>query len=164
MEPVYEPVQGIHGDAAPLDVPATPAAAETVCLWLITAPAYHMAWSQYLLIVVRLTDDLPGFPPPSHKFEGTTHELMVWVLDPDHLQTPESANAFVAEHAMPPFLTPQNVVEQYIATDDEMRQLASLCAQSIVHGVLNPDTDGRAAWLPVTTKTLAHIRGETHAP
>lgn len=164
MELPHGPIQGRHGNAAPLQVPDVSTAAATVCLWLITAPAYHPIWSQYLLIVVRLADDLPGFPPAHHQFEGTTHELMVFALNPDHRQTPDSANACLADEAMPPFLTPQNIVEQYIATDEEMRQLASLCAQGIVHGALNPDTDGRADWLPATTKTLAHIRGEAHAP
>jgi hypothetical protein len=164
MEPVYEPVQGALGEAAPLAVPDDPTAAETVCLWLMTAPAYHPFWSQYLLIVVRLTDGLPGFPDPHHQFEGTTHELMVVALNPDHRQTVETANACLAGGSMPHYLVPQNVVEQYIATDDEMRKLASLCAQGVVHGVLNPDTDGRSNWLPATTKTLAHIRGEIHAP
>lgn len=163
MEPIYEPVQGQYGDAAPLDIPVAPHAAETVCMWLITAPVYNLAWSQYVLFVVRLTDDLPGFPPPHHQFDGTTHELMVFALNPDHRQTAESANECLAGGSMLPFLTPQNVVEQFIATDDEMRQVVSLCAQSIVHGALNPDSDGRSAWLPVITKTLAHLRGELHA-
>lgn len=164
MEPVYEPVQGQYGDAAPLDIPVAAHAAEALCLWLVTAPAYNLAWSQYLLMVVRLTDDLPGFPPPTRDFEGTTHELLVFALDPDHKQTVESANQTLAGDSLPPHLVPINIAEQFVATDDEMRKLASLCAQAIVHGALNPDTDGRAAWLPATTKTLAHIRGETHAP
>lgn len=165
MDPIYAPVSGQNGQAAPLEVPDAAHTVETVCLWLITAPPYHPFWSQYLLLVVRLTDDLPGYPPPHHAFEGTTHELMVWAVNPEcGVQTIESANADLAAGRMPPIMTPQNVVEQYIATDDEMRKVASLCAQGIVHGVLNPDSDGRSDWLPVTTKTLAHLRGEAHAP
>lgn len=163
MDPVYKPVQGQYGDAAPLEIPVAPQAVETVCMWLITAPAYHPAWSQYVLLVVRLTDDLPGFPPAKHAFDGTTHELLVLALNPDHSQTVETANERLACGGMPQYLTPHNIAEQYIATDDEMLQLASFCAQGIVHGALSPDTDGRSAWLPVTTKTLAHIRGEEHA-
>lgn len=164
MEPVYEPVQGQYGDAAPLEVPVAPHAAETVCLWLVTAPGYHPFWSQYILIVVRLTDDLPGFPPPHHQFEGTTHELIVLVLNPEAgKQTVESLDRIHAEAGKPQYLWPPNIVEQFIATDDEMRQLASFSAQGIVHGMLNPDTDGRSGWLPALTKTLAHIRGEAHA-
>lgn len=164
MEPVYEPVQGQYGSAAPLEVPDVPSAAETVCMWLLTAPGYHPFWSQYLLVVVRLTDDLPGFPTPQHAFEGTTHELIVLVLNPDGgEQTVESVNGAYAAGRTPPYLYPQNIGEQFIATDDEMRKVASLCSQGVVHGVLNPDTDGRAGWLPAITKTLAHVRGETHA-
>lgn len=176
MEPIYEPVEGQYGDAAPLTVleekargwriwRRRPRASETVCMWLVNAPVYHPAWSQYVLLVVRLTDGMPGYPPPHHQFEGTTHELLVMVLDPEKgRQTVESVDALHAAGKSAPYLMSPNVVEQFIATDAEMRAVAFLCSQAVVRGQLNPDTDGRSGWLPAITKTLAHIRGEAHAP
>lgn len=163
MEPIYERVEGQYGTAEPIEIPAIASAVETICHWLLTAPIYHPFWSQYLLYAVRLTDDLPGFPEPHHQFEGTTHEVGVIVLNPEEgRQTPDT----MSQHSIDgtaPFLHPVNICEQFIATDDEIRRLVSLCAQAVVHGLLNPDTDGRAGWLPAMTKTLAHFRSEPHA-
>jgi hypothetical protein len=164
MEPVYEPIQGQYGKADPVHVPALPSAAETVCIWLVTAPGYHPLWSQYLMVVLRLRDDQPGFPPARHKFEGTTHELIVLALNPEAgEQTVERLDSLYASGSGPAYLLGPNVSEQFIATDEEMRGVAFLCVRAILQGLLNPDTDGRSAWLPAITKTLAHLRGELHS-
>lgn len=158
-------LSGPFGRAEPIPVPDRPDAAETVAEWLITAPAYHPAWPQYALVVVRLRDDVPGFPAPHHQFEGTTHELIVMALDPG--RGPHTTATLTG--AALPYLQPVNIVEQFIAGDDEMRRLAELAATGVVNGVLMPETADapdrvRAAWRASLTKTLAHIRGEVHAP
>lgn len=165
MNPNGGPHQGAYGTAVRCDLPDRPDAAETVCQWLLTAPGYHPLWTQYALIVVRLRDDVPGFPPPHRQFDGATHELLVLALQPDHPRTPES---FAAGEPLR-FLQPVNHAHQFEATDAEMEDLADLAAQGVVHGVLNPETADaperiRAAWLMSLTKTLAHGRGEEHAP
>lgn len=166
MEPVYEKVEGRYGVAEPLEVPVIANAAETVCQWLLTAPSYHPYWGQYYLLCTRLTDGLPGWKDPVHHFEGSTHELMVFALNPaDDNVSPHTAGALgalLADGKFPPILTPVNVCEQFTATDDEMRRVTSLCAQAVVHGALNPDSDGRSRWRPAIEQTLAHGRGEAH--
>lgn len=156
--------RGPYGRAVRLDVSDTPEAAQTVDHWLLTAPAFHPMWSQYLLGCVRL-DDLPGWPEPYRKFDGATHEVHVIVLDPDHgPYTPAMLHARQGH-----YLLPINIAEQFEATDDEMRQLVWFAARAVVCGALNPETGDapdqiRYCWLGSLVRTLAHIRGEVHAP
>lgn len=167
---IYDPSVTEHAGVAgrawllPVDA-AVPNASESVAAYLITAPGYHPAWSQYRLDAIRLRE-VPGLGPPLLRFAGATHEIMVVALDPEHgLWTPERVVA--AQHHTP-MLMPVNIAEQFEAADDEMRPLADLLVQAVVHGMLNPETsDGpsrvRRQWLTCAVKTLAHIRGETHA-
>lgn len=160
--------RGTHGQALRLPIPDIPEAGQSVDHWLLTAPSYHPLWSQYVMAVVRL-DDVPGFPAPKRQFDDATHELLVVALNPH--AGPQTA-ATMAEHARTgamPYLTPINYADQFTATDEEMRQLASWAAWGVVNGVLNPETADapallREAWLTSMVKTLAHIRGEVHAP
>lgn len=161
--------KGPYGEATKLTVPDIPQAAETLCAWLITAPSYHPAWCQYVLSVVRLRD-LEGWPVPKRDFDGASHELIVLALDPSggDLHTPETL-AFFFESGTLPYLTPVNIVQQHEATDEEMDELARLACFAVVHGALCPETADapelvRENWLASATKTLAHIRGEEHAP
>ena len=158
--------ESTYGRAVRLEWPDVPDAAESVCGWVIDAPAYHPLWSQYHLAVVRLRDDVPGFPPPRRKFIGATHELNVVALNPE-------AGAYTEADAHAcrplPYLLPVNIAEQFEGTDPEMEQLAWFAAWGVTIGLLNPETGDaptaiREHWLGVLTKTLAHIRGEEHAP
>lgn len=164
---------GRMGRAEPIPVPDRPDAAETVTWWLITAPRWSpllVNFHQWVLGVVRLRDGIPGFPPPKRRFDGATHELFVATVNPEH---PTTAGQMVdpGYHMHP--LEPMNVVEQFEATDDEMRQVADLAARAVVDGHLCPEAwatlSGSSAelsrgWLTSITKTLAHVRGEVHAP
>jgi hypothetical protein len=158
-------VRGRYGEAVPLKVPASSPA--TLLWWLITAPPYHPLWSQYVLSVVTL-DEQPGVPAPVLQFPGATHELIVMALnpgDPPRRHTAEDLESLAGWG----YLTPINVAHQFTATDDEMRQLAELACVGVVNGALNPETADapsrvREAWLTACVKTLAHIRGEEHAP
>lgn len=163
-DPDAATVTGPYGKAEKVFIPDTPDAAQTVTSWLITAPGAHPLWSQYNLFVVRLDDDVPGFPPPHRQFPGATHELLLVALEP-------AGNLYTAEmlHTKPlQWLEPINICEQFTATDDEMRELAHLSAWGVVVGALNPETADaptriREAWLGSLVRTLAHIRGEAHA-
>lgn len=162
-------IQGPHGTAELMDIPVLPRAAELVCDWLIEAPDYHPFWVSYCLSVIRLTDGLPGFDAPHHAFEGTTHEMMVVALNPDEGPFNKEKIEGYYENGGLPFLTPVNVCEQFVATDEEMRELAYLGARAICLGVMSPEPPFDSAshsknWLVAMTKTLAHIRGEHHAP
>jgi hypothetical protein len=157
--------EGNFGRATRLDLPDRPDAAETVCGWLTTAPAYHPLWTQYSLCAVRLRDNIPGFPAPVRKFVGATHEINLVALNPEHGPYKPETIWQGPLH----FLLPVNIAEQFEATDDEAEQLTWFAAWGVVIGLLNPETADapdriRMQWLGVLTKTLAHIRGEEHAP
>jgi hypothetical protein len=161
--------RGPHGGAQLIPWADTSGAAETVCSWLLTAPAAHPLWTQYALSVVRLRDDAPGFPPPRRQFTGATHELFVVALNPEHGPfTVEKMLGYQDTGAMP-HLLPVNVAHQVEATDDEARLLACYAATAVVHGLLCPETSDaperiRMNWTASMVKTLAHVRGEEHAP
>lgn len=162
-------VQGPHGKAELIEIPVTPQAAETVCAWLITSPGWHPFWEHYVFTVVRLTDDMPGFPAPHHEFEGTTHEMLMVALNPDEGPFDAEKIKGYFEDGGLPYLTPVNVCEQFIATDEEMLELTLWGVRAIVNGQMSPEPPFSASthsknWLVSMTKTLAHIRGEEHAP
>lgn len=162
--------KGPYGRAVSVPLPDIPEAAESVCTWLLTAPKYHPAWTQYLMAVVRLTDH-PDFPPPRRQFEGATHELIVVTLNPEHgPYTPENMRRYYQgpEAGRLPVLTPLNIAHQIEGTDEEARHLAAYAAWGVTAGVLCPETDGaseyvREGWKVSLVKTLAHIRNEAHA-
>jgi hypothetical protein len=163
-------LEGPAGRATSCATPDTPDAAETLCHWLIDAPGQSPSWDQYVMFCVRLRDNIPGFPPPIRHFEGATHEVDVWAINPAHHLTAELIEGLWRSggsigHAL---LTPINVCVQFQATDDEMLQLVALAARAVVDGVLpaEPPLSGnpRGVWLQPLVKTLAHIRGEDHAP
>lgn len=162
--------KGPCGRAVSVPLPDVPEAAESLCTWLLTAPRYHPLWTQYLLPVVRLRD-IDGFPPPTRKFDGATHELLVVALNPEHgPYTPENLLRYMTGEQAGgiPFLTPVNIAHQIEGSDDEARRLAAYAAWGVTAGALCPETSDaptriRAEWDTSLVKTLAHIRGEVHA-
>lgn len=176
-EPDHE---GSHGRAWRLAIPDDSGNwqyAATVCHYLITAPAYHPLWSQYVLAVIRL-GKMDGVPDAHLQFPGATHELMVVAMAPDtghggpdgcQQHTPECMNGEHPRNRDLSFLQPGNVAWQTVAADEEMEQLADMAVQAVVSGIWNPETAGspdaiREAWNAGLIRTLAHIRGEVHAP
>jgi hypothetical protein len=160
-------LEGPHGRAFRVALPVRADTAETVCYWVITSPWWHPLWAQYSLGVVRLRPGVPGFPDPVLKFEGATHELIVVALNPEFGPWNER-KVVEADYALP-YLEPVNIAEQFTATDDEMAMLAGLCVLGVLTGHLNPETSDaptaiREAWLTSMVRTLAHLRGEEHAP
>lgn len=155
---------GPYGRAEQVPLPDIAEAAETVCTWLLTAPHASPAWSQYMLGVVRLRDNIPGFPPPNLHFPGATHELDVVALDPRRgTQTAATMQGHQRDGTLP-YLTPVNVIHQLEGSDSEALRLAAYAARAVVHGHLTPEPDGPSQWKASLVKTLAHIRGEVHAP
>lgn len=168
---IYDPAvtehRGPYGVATKVQIDSTVRnASESLAYYLITAPAFHPFWSQYILTTIRLRQ-VPDLPPPVLRFDGATHELMVVAVNPE--PEPWTVERLVATGFKIGILSPVNILHQYEATDDEMTHLSDLCAQGIVHGILSPESGDaptriREQWLAMTVKTLAHIRGEEHAP
>lgn len=124
--------------------------------WIITAPCWHPAWSQYSLGVVSLAH-FPGLPAPKLQRPGVTHELNVAALNPEH--GPYDARHLPA-HGLS-FLLPINIAAQFTTTDEQARPLGFLCARAVVDGVLCPETADapdriRAAWRWTIRRTLEH--------
>lgn len=150
---------------------SAPNADITTCYYLITAPRYHPAWSQYALCVFDLTTERPGDPPVHYDFVGATHQLDVHAIDPTGgLLSPitlvqHTLGQRKREHGL--YLQPTNIQHQFQATDQEMTDLAWLAGRGVVLGALNPETGDapkriREQWLASCVQTLAHFRGETH--
>lgn len=173
---VNAPIQGPYGHAEPVPHPSPDDPALTdrsraalrhsVCTYLVTSPGWHPLWSQYVLSVITLDDD-DQLPPPHRKFDGATHELIVFAINPDKRLTAADVTGHSRTGDLP-FLTPINIAEQFECTSEEIHAVAWLCCRAVVHGRLNPETADaptliRGAWLTACTKTLAHLRGEAHA-
>lgn len=162
-------LEGPRGTAERIPLPDIPAAAETVCTWLLTAPMAHPLWSQYMLGVVRLRDGIAGFPPPKRQFDGATHELNLVALNPEHGTFTVARMKRLHRTGRLPYLTPVNIAHQFEGTDGEAGELAEMAARAVVNGWLTPETADapdliRADWKTSLVKTLAHVRGEVHAP
>jgi hypothetical protein len=162
-------LEGPYGLAEQVPPGDGPEWAETVCTWLLTAPQAHPLWSQYMLCVVRLRDGIPGFPPPERHFDGATHELLVVALNPERGTLKVADMERFQRTGRLPYLTPANIAHQTEGTDEEASRLAELACTAVVNGWLWPETADaperiREDWKASLVKTLAHIRGEVHAP
>lgn len=162
-------ITGPAGHAVKLGIDSDPKFAETVCHWLLTAPGQSPAWNQYNVAVVRLRDGIPGMPPPIRQFPGATHEVLILALDPTPGPQTVETMAGHAERGDLPFLTPVNLAHQIEGSDAEAEELAYLAVRAICDGLMAAEPplgaeSFRAGWKQTLVKTLAHIRGEEHAP
>jgi len=108
--------------------------------WVITAAWAHPLWSQYTFWLYDLTTPIHGMKT-DFKFEGATHELMVYALDPDHPFKP--GNKFKDIKT----LRPANHGYQFKADNDQMAHDVVEKIISLIHaGRLSPDTDWRRVW------------------
>lgn len=155
-------ITGPYGTASQIppghltDTPATLAA------WIISAPHWHPAWSQYLLAVITLAD-IPGTRPATVYVPGATHELIVAALNPE--RGPHAAAT--ATNASLDLLRPVNIAQQFTGTDDRARELAALCARAVTDGILAPETGDapeliRAVWAQSIAQTLNHDADPHH--
>lgn len=175
MIPIYAKITGNAGVAEPVEPPDTLFDQEAVSAWLITGAKgfFHPIFDQWLLLAVRLRDGVPGFPPPHRQFDGATHEILCLTLNADQgrYDTDRIKEQWGKDQVVS-WIEPPNVIVQVEATDDEVTPILSLLAQSVVHGLLVPeslwtagfDENLNLTWTAAITKTLAHGRGEVHAP
>lgn len=161
---------GPRGTAVKIDIdPTLSGASTTVACWLLNGD-WHPVWGQFVITVVTLAD-LPDVEPAKLQFPGATHELLVVALNPGSPPVKHKAAALAKGGfaGVGGFLTPVDVVHQFTATDEEMVRLVELCVKACVDGAMTPSTDDaretlREGWLSACVKTLAHMRGEEHAP
>lgn len=166
MEQMFEGPYG-KAEVIPIADPTDPRAAMTIVQWLLYAPPYHPLWNYYVLMVVQLKEH-PNFPPPKIRIEGSTAELCVVSLHPDHEPYDVAMlQSYQAPDKSVPWLQPPGVSVQLNATEGEMLELAELSARAICDGHLNPEppfsTEGNwKHWQSSLEQTLAHMRTGGH--
>lgn len=132
----------------------------TICAWLLKLPNWSPAWDEFLLTAVHLRP-IDGVKPATITLEGATHELILAACDPARPTDPEN----VFQTAI--FLTPINVVQQFIVDNDEQAiELISIIAKACTGGLLPIEPQGiigaRDHWKNVVIKTAEHIRSGKH--
>ncbi|MFF5161569.1 hypothetical protein ACFY3N_36410 [Streptomyces sp. NPDC000348] len=99
--------------------------------------------------------------PGARKNETVSHELTVLAFDPEHSPYDDATVKALR------YLEPVNVIEQFTAMDEHARELAGLCAEAVVDGLLMPETGDapertRADWQRYIHHTLDHHRDPHH--
>jgi hypothetical protein len=162
------PIVGPCATATLLPILDAPEWSATTCHWLIASAQFHVWWRQWLVACVDLAPNNVHHPAALH-FPGATHEVIIVAVNPDHPVTPADTTAAGFQLQ---FLTPINLAAQFEASDEEMRRVVAYMCWSISEGHHTPepplshgiDSEWGQGWLASITKTLAHVRGEVHAP
>lgn len=154
---------GEYGTAVRIPRENWPEKMAQLSTWIITAPCWHIFWSQYLITVVSLAT-FPDIDPPHLQFPGATHELIVLTLNPDH--GPYDARACTPENPVT-FMPPHNVCEQFVTTDERAIEVCDLLARAVIDGLMCPETiedpqGVQAAWRQSISVTLDHFRDPSH--
>lgn len=131
--------------------------------WIVTAPIWHPLWSQYMIAVISLAD-FDGHEPAHRQFPEATHELTVLALNPD--KGPHDAET-VSSANPAPYMTPVNVVQQFVTTDERAIQIGHSLTHAVIDGRLNPETGDapeaiRETWAMAISVTLDHYIDPTH--
>ena len=109
--------------------------------WIIEAPWAHPVWHSYNLTLVHLRPT-ERHPRPVIHVPGTTHEMMLFALDPLQPREP-----MLRTNAMA-WLRPPNFAAQLVEpSDEEAIDRINATVASIIHGFLNPDTDALRDWI-----------------
>lgn len=156
-----EEMAGQHGSAR--RVPVEGGLPAQLATWIVTAPIWHPLWSQYMIAVVSLAD-LPDHAPAYLQFPEATHELLVIALNPD--KGPYDAASISASNPVS-ILEPLNIIEQFIATDEQAILICHGLAHGVCDGMLNPETSDapariRSYWAQAVSQSLDHFRDPAH--
>lgn len=116
--------------------------------WIVHAPGWSLAWSDYFVCVGHLRD-LPGWPTPADKrFPQATHEFRVDAMD--------SAKGPKADDPKTwSLLSPANAVWQFVCANDEYA--ASVCRELVMECI---GFDGRESALCLETEGI-RVNGGT---
>lgn len=111
--------------------------------WLIEAPFALPAWNYHVASLIHLRPTPPAKDPVISR-PGSTHELMMWALDPRLEEEIDPQDIKTMRH----ILQPIDFSEQFIARNDERAlKVVRFAIQKCVDGELLPDTDGRRGWI-----------------
>lgn len=115
-----------------------------VRVWLVHAPwmAPFMAWHWHYVALIHLRDLPNQSRPPTLLFEGATHELCAYAVDPD---VPFDIQA--EELPQLSFLAPVSIVQQFMAPSDaEALTKVERCLELTLSRNLTLEADGRRVW------------------
>jgi hypothetical protein len=119
--------------------------------WILKAPWAHPVWNFYAFLLYDLVTEIPDQPAPKIYAPGSTHEILVFAMDPEFdSQYPEGrieALEFFNNLPASPLLQPANYGYQFYARNDEAAEkriavVYNMCATK----KLSPDTDWRRIW------------------
>lgn len=146
IEILYE-----HEPDEPMDWTAT------VAQWFLICPGQSPAWDNYMLGIVHLRPIEGAKREPYIAFEGATHEVILYALDPQERPIPTDYNTW---HN----LSPMNFVGQYTVPSDEYAKAdAKVMALAVIHGLTwaEPPLSGqKEPWQTQLRQIEAHHRGE----
>lgn len=154
--------KGIAGRAWKIPHPkdGPPDWAATISVYLLNVPGAHPFWSFWALSVIHLRP-IPGVRPAVITTPNASHEFMIVSIDPDW--KPDEIVDDLGFSKGLPFLTPVDVVQQFIVGNDEQAAaLAELCVRTVCDGHLSPDQDYRRAWKETIVQTAEHLRVGHH--
>lgn len=124
--------------------------ATCVSYWLLHVPGAHPFWGWYTVTGVHLRGLMDG-EPAKLQFEGATHEIMIWAVDPEPGDPPLDPEKIRR-------LTPVNLVQQFTLPDDAtMVKLVGIAAEAFVRGLESPDTDYRSRTESALAVTAEHL-------
>lgn len=139
-------LEGPAGQAWELDIEAISTkmgakAPALVAVWVVHAPNSHPVWPWVRVILghLRAIDDVGD---PLVYVEGATHEFIIDALNPHHYPPP-------VDDWPGNYMTPSNFAAQFIVASDEeaIKKIRNEAIKPIVHGFLNPDSDGIGLWI-----------------
>lgn len=133
---------GLGGAAWALDTdPRWPA---TIAAWLVHAPTANPVWQFWMVAVVHLRD-LPNHPPAYLRYPTAGYELAIRAINPIDCPAPD--------HRHPEFLAylhPPDLLLQFSGPDDlGASAVCNFVVETVVEGVLSPDSDNRNSWKAV---------------
>lgn len=140
---------------APLGSRGRPDFDATVDLFIVHVPGAHAFWDHWSITVIHLRP-VAGVKAPVIRREGATHELIIVTLNPEQ---PLPGLDATDPTWKPDFLTPIDVMEQFIAANDAIAaEILELAVKTIVDGFASPDQDWRQWWTAAIQQTAQHYR------
>lgn len=125
----------------PFDVEKSPTA---LGCWLIHAPWMHPLWSYHVASLVHLRDH-DGVLPAKLQAMNSTHEFLVFALDPDHEPVELVATQFA-------YLRPASIAQQFARPNDaEALQVVERALGLVAAGRVSVDSDFRSVWWHLLT-------------
>ena len=112
--------------------------------WFVWAPWMHSLWNWHIVALIHLRPIEGDDTPINFQFEGATHEVISFALDPD---APERTTCVIEKGEKLPLLTPANFCQQFVAENDaEAIDIVSKLMRKVGVAELSLDSDYAHVW------------------